>query len=358
VPLDSRTVVDYLLERGAIDPGDVLDRSLTVVDRSRRNTCFAVSRDDRPGLFVKQPRLDDPHESPGLLRDATLAAAGESSAVLALLAPQLRFYDPRNRVLVVELLAGAEELSAHALRAGGVAPAIAGALGRAVGRLHAAVPADVAGAQTGRATASILWFGQTPDERLPRQTPAIAALRDAARHDPDLSRGLAELREEWRSDAFVHGDLKWENVMVTPEPEPVVHLVDWETSGAGDAAWDVGGLLHAYLRMWVTSLPRDALRPDAAAPAGGEAIAAAAPSIRALWSGYRAAAEPGRPGPFLLRAVRYAGARMLQTAYESAAYARGLSPQAVAFAQLAANVMARPAQAARALFSLPGDAVA
>jgi hypothetical protein len=356
VPLDPRSVVDFLLERGALEPEDVLDGPLTVTEVHRRNACFAVSRGDARGLFVKQPRTEDPMSLATLHAEAVMAGAAaddERFAPVAAVSPALRLYDPARRVLAVDLLGDSEDLGALSRREGGVPPAIARALGAAVGALHRDVPPGAREAGPGERQAWILSLGDLSDEHLPPGRPALRELRDAAREDPSLSVALEALRDGWRPDALLHGDLKWENVMVAGEGDAVrVHLVDWEMSGFGDPAWDVGGLMHAYLRDWVSGQAPEALAggtPDTAA------LAAAAPSVAALWEAYRDVAAPA-PG-FLERAVRSAGARLLQTAFEATHGTVTMTGHGVGLAQLAANVMGRPHDAASVLFGLSTDAV-
>lgn len=357
MPLDARSVVDLLLEHGAIEPGDVLDRELTVTDLSRRNANFAVRRRGAPGLFVKQAGSDDPLNAITLDVEASVARAAGSDpafAHIAALAPPLRLFDPERRVLVVGLVEGAEDLQRRSLRDGGVAPEIARAVGEAVGALHAAVPVSAQAGAPGPSQAWILSLPLMDDGQLPSGRPGLVALRDVAREDRDLEQGLRELRESWRTDAFLHGDLKWENVLVVDDAEGVrVQLVDWEIAGFGDAAWDAGGLLHSFLRDWVAALPPDALAAGAATDAAF--LEAMAPSIDALWRGYCSAASPPDPDALLERAVRCAGARLLQTAFESVSESVGLTGHTVGLAQLAANVVARPRAAAAALFGLGAD---
>ncbi len=354
MPLDGRSVVDFLLEHGVLEPEDVLDRALKVTELPRRNSCFAVHRGDVPGLFVKEAATDDAGNRATLRAEAALAGAaagGGDFAPVATLGAPLRLFDEERGVLVVDLVEGGEELQRRARRDGGVAPPVARALGAAVGVLHRDVPAFAAGGPPAREP-WVLSLGGFGDESLAGEPRAVLDLRDVARDLPELADGLRELREAWHHDAFLHGDLKWDNVLVAGgESDPRVHLVDWEMSGPGDPAWDVGGLLHSYVRHWVCGLPQEAILDGAADP-DGTPPAAAGPSVAALWDGYRSEAGPAADAALLERAVRCAGARLLQTAFESVTASARLSARAVGLAQVAANVLAQPRPAARALLGL------
>jgi len=56
---------------------------------------------------------------------------------------------------------------------------------------------------------------------------------------------------------------------------------------------------------------------------------------------------------FLIRSVRYAGARLVQTAYEQGQTSSLLTSNIVVLLQLALNILQRPADAAFALLGIP-----
>lgn len=359
MPLDPRSVVDFLLERGLVDPADVLDGGLSVEEAHRRNANFAVRRRGRPGLFVKQSRSGDALSVASLRTEALVArvaAEDPAYARVGALAPPLRHFDAAQGVLVIDLVDDATELYRAAAGGTQLPAPVAAAVGTAVGTLHRDAPRTPSPGGPGPQQAWILSLPLLQDADLPRGA-AVRELQRVSRGDPALSAGLAELRVAWAAAAFVHGDLKWENVLVTAGAgadagaAPRVHLIDWELAGFGDAAWDLGGLLHAYLRAWVSSLPADALARGTAGAHTGP-LSAMGPSVAALWAAYRAAAEPDAPEAFLERAVRHCGARLLQTAFEHAADNDVLTGHVVGLAQLAANVVARPREAASALLHL------
>jgi hypothetical protein len=78
------------------------------------------------------------------------------------------------------------------------------------------------------------------------------------------------------------------------------------------------------------------------------------PAIRACWRAY-VEGFPWRAseaGERLLRAVRYAGARLAQTAYEQMQVSTRLTGNAVCFLQVSLNIMTRPHEAAVHLLGL------
>jgi hypothetical protein len=80
------------------------------------------------------------------------------------------------------------------------------------------------------------------------------------------------------------------------------------------------------------------------------------PAIRAFWSSYthhRKLTNPDLLDEYLLRSVRYAAARLVQTAYEQGQTSSLLTGNIVVLLQLAFNILQRPAEAALALLGIP-----
>ena len=61
--------------------------------------------------------------------------------------------------------------------------------------------------------------------------------------------------------ALVHGDVKWDNVVLDPHG---MQLFDWELSGAGDPAWDLGSAVADTISRPARMQGRAALPPDPA----------------------------------------------------------------------------------------------
>jgi hypothetical protein len=84
------------------------------------------------------------------------------------------------------------------------------------------------------------------------------------------------------------------------------------------------------------------------------------PAIRSFWFSYVAerAVAADEVTTALVRAVRYSGARLLQTAYEQTQSSQQLHSNVVGILQLAVNVMARPWEACGGLLGIPLPAFA
>jgi aminoglycoside phosphotransferase (APT) family kinase protein len=177
------------------------------------------------------------------------------------------------------------------------------------------------------------------------------------RQFPQFVDSLEKLRAGWRPDALIHSDIKWDNCLLSRDPDgsPRLKVVDWEMADWGDSCWDVAAIFSAYLSFWVQSLPANGLGDPAALV--GQArfpIERMQPAIRTFWRTYQECRGQSRQASsdLLRRAVQYAGARNIQTAFETLQ----LQPQAhsgtVLLLQLSMNVMTKPEEAARELLGV------
>lgn len=365
--LSTANLAHYLIDRGLVPVSGVVDGDLVVVEVSRRNRNFKVLRSEGPGCFVKQAQDWQPYSVETLHREARchrLAAEDPDFAALADLLPRLLHYDAPRCVLVTELLPEAETLAEYHARHGRFPLEMAERLGVLLGTYHRR-----AGARARQAG---------PDAAFPRTPPWILSVLDhnpshlgpvsagAARllgilqRYPEFRAGLDAVRVEWRHDALIHGDMKWDNCLVLPGEGPAgggIRVVDWELADFGDPCWDVGSLFQAYLSSWILSMqvPNDA-RPEQLLGAAQFPIERMQPAMGTFWRSYAATlgADAAAAEELLRRSMLYAAARMVQTAWEHTAQAPQVSTHVVCLLQLALNVLARPGDAVRHLLGIEG----
>jgi aminoglycoside phosphotransferase (APT) family kinase protein len=354
-------VVLYLIDASLLDRSHVLEPGFEVISSPRRNNNFQVVNPAGTSVMVKQATSVD----------RALTLAREAAAYRAFEAlpprhtrpwrPDCLHYDGTAGILVLRLETGAQTVKHRVRRSGKVSRHIASALGGALAQLHA-VPA--AGHRAPRPDPDgppwILYL-ECPDAGVLETSSGAALEMIRIFQSSELACDvLREHRMTWRSDTFVHGDLRWENCLVTGSgPRPGVRLVDWELSGAGDAAWDLGCVLAGYLRLWLDSVP---IASESALVQAVEAarfpLTDVQPCTRSLWATYTARRPPNvePAGRLVIRSVAFAGVVLLQSVYEEAQNASVFPPHLAYRLQLAFNVMARPLESAVHLFDLPLDA--
>ncbi len=362
--LTATNLVHFLLARGHATADSVVDGDFMVAEVGRRNRNFKVIRRDHPSYFIKQIKTSEQQAMVTLHREAAcyrLAGSDPKYAPLAELMPRFVDYDPARYLLIVELLPEGENLTEHHRRLNAFPEEVGAMLGRGLGAYHSEV---------GR-----MFGGQADVSMFPRQVPWILSLHlsnDAMfqqlsagnvqlvgilRQYPAFQQKLDELREDWRFDSLIHGDMKWDNCIVFKQDGGPLdfRIVDWELADFGDASWDVGAIFQAYLSFWIFSMP------IAAGAAPGQFVGQAAypleamqPAIRAFWKAYVATRKlDGEAARHLLeRCVRYGAARMVQTVFEYMYASPQLSANAISLLQVSLNMLQAPREAITELLEL------
>jgi hypothetical protein len=355
--LTPNEAITYLLRHRLIDPSCVVAGDLTVVHISRRNHSFKVTSQQGLSYLLKQ----------GLGPDGGIAVAHEA-AIYELLWSEVgsrRFdryllrryhYDSQEHILILELLPNAQDLSAHYVRSGRFSTTLAAAIGEALGTLHRLPGIDRR-------------FAQPPPWVLSASHPELEVLREISSADlrliqliqetGELRQFLDELRQGWRAEALIHYDIKWDNWVVAPaaraRPGSRLKLIDWELAGVGDPCWDIGSVFSNYLSFWLLSIPATGgAPPDRLMELARYPLEPMRPAIRACWQAYvRQMGLDAAADRWLLRAVRYAAARLIQTAFERTQTAAHLTANIICLLQLSLNILQRPQAAIVQLLGLP-----
>lgn len=369
--LSTRTLTPYLLDRGLVAPAEVVDGDLLIADMTRRNRNFRVRRGaGRPGLFVKQPRDWEPYSADTLRREATcylLARDDADFAALGELLPRFVDYDTHSSVLALELLPSDESMGDYHRRLGTFPTEIAERVGTMLGSYH-----RHAGNRTrdaGRDAAfprGIPWILHVVHHN-PAHVGSVSGgnqelVRILTRY-PEYAQALDAIRDGWRRDALIHGDLKWENCMVLP-PEmdgdpPGMRIIDWEMADFGDPCWDVGSIFQAYLCFWILSIQAADTAPPERLPSLAQVpLERMQPAMRTFWHAYARTlgADEAEAADRLRRSALYTAARMIQTAWEHTAFVPQVNANILCIMQVAMNILLRPHEAVRTLLGI-GESV-
>ena len=343
-------VVGYLLDRGLLSTESIVDGDLAVRDASSRNRNFKVERKRGVSYLVKQ----------GLGPDGVATVAHEAAVYHALSGlgaaidghlPRFYGYDQAERVLVVELTRNGESLPSYHLRLGRFPSRVAAELGDALGALH-----------------RLTWRGDdagtpaSPPWVLSLHRPDLSVFRDSSmatielikiiQQSADFRSQLDHLKDEWRARALIHQDVKWDNVIVFASSEGQarsVKLIDWEAAAYGDPCWDIGSAFSSYLSFWLSSIPVTGQNPpERFAELARYPLSKMQAAMRSCWQAYieQLGLDGLTANRWLLRAVRCAAARLLQTAFEIAQMTSRLTGSLVLHAQLSLNMLERPRETA------------
>ena len=315
-------------------------------DRSRRNGVFVASAEGER-RFVLKIGTDGrtlAHEAAVLAALPAACARGPLAACL----PLVVAYDEVAGVLILESPARVRDLADHHAR-GRFSSALVHEAGRALGQLHTLAPAAV-GARI--AVAHPAW--SAPVHQLDRadlyaSSPAALALTRIVQADDQLCAELDALLAPDTERCLIHGDVRWQNCLAVGDDGSRrwtrLQLIDWELSGAGEPAFDLGSFLGEYLGAWRRSIP---ISDPTGSGDAGRPLRRMRPAVRRFWEGYVAQAgiSPAAAEARLRRSVRFAGLRLIASALEEAQSVDELRPGALHLLALGRQVLRRPRDAA------------
>lgn len=348
--------VAELIAAGLVEPGEVVAGDVVIRERAGRRGGLAIQRGHGDAWFLKR---DAPSPAGGALRhEARVLRELERHPSLAGLAPAVRSFDPRQGELVTRLIPGVSLRDAASPDAGVPADAAA-ELGSALGRLHQTQGGAHAIAPESSAPPWALSLHRPRARDLASLSPASLELVRLLQRQGGTCARVDALRAGWRAQTLIHGDLRWDNVIrrgVGAGPPGGICLVDWESAGIGDPAWDVGSVLGQLIGDWVQSETRRAGGPEDRLPRdqGGE-MARVHATAAAFWGAYVEGGTDEAPAELLGRAVRYGGVRLLQLAVEIAQSSTAPGWASLSHLQVGANVLDGPELAAAALLGFVTD---
>ena len=343
-----------MLRLGLLSTSAVVRGQVTIEDTSSRNSNRRVSRPRGAHYLLKQ--------TVGTGNDATVereALAYSYLSKVAALAPHLpRFYsyELSEGVLILEHVRGMHNLAQHYASGHSVTVATARRLGGILGTLHT-LHADTLPGKLALPTEApwILSVHRPSLRRLREISSANVELIREVQAVPALCDLLDKLRTEWVCHTLIHMDLRWSNWLV-PDPESSpstlgIKLVDWETACLGDPRWDIGCTLGDYLFWWALRVPGTGGDESQTSDATKAALDRVQRGIRAFWTQYcrTAQIQKAEHGGFLLVSLRYAAARLIQSAYERHQSALKLDRFGVSLLQLGLNILKHPEAAAHRL---------
>lgn len=368
--------IHLLLERGLITYESAVDGDLMLVASSSNNTNTKAIRKNNPGFFIKQISRSDMTAVVSVQREAMCYWLGHNDkdfAALTPFIPKYYDYDPSRHLLVTELLPDGDNLYQYRYNYGKYPPLSAARIGKAIAAYTGCGEEMKKGEQSSTLSKQMPWvlaIHQPDSPMVPILGQASLSLLAYLKTDPQFYPLLDALQKLWRYDAFIHGDIKWDNFIVYDKNETgdeyTIKLIDWELAGFGDAAWDVGSAFQAYFSFPIISLSS----VPGPLPTNLPGLLQYAPqeikdSIRELWIGYLGEhpMDEKTAGEFIERSIRSAGARLLQTALECTEtmklhqqgqhqyYTDMLTAKAYCLGAVALDIMKNPAQSLSLVFS-------
>jgi thiamine kinase-like enzyme len=278
------------------------------------------------------------------------------------LLPEFYYFDPVKYVLVIELLFDSESLWEYHQRMRSFPVEIAKLQGEKLGAYHGQVKVNAQQDEMKvfkRELPWILSIHETNPMYLGQVSQGNSQLISILQQYPEFQTALGNIKADWKYTALIHGDIKWENMMLSrkkgDDASFELKIIDWEIADVGDECWDVGAVLQAYFTFWIFSLPLNngVGLADAAAssPFDTDGIK---PALAAFWSSYAKSRklDNNNSQQMLVRCMSCAAARMIQTAYESIQTTPQISPHALCKLQMSMNILRDPKAAVHDLIGL------
>lgn len=347
-----RDVVAYLVCRGLLSSAAVVDGQVVVRDASRRNRNFKVISETTTSYMLKQ-RIGMSgmrmlaHEASAYRRFHSLALANE----LGRYVPPFHGYDEERDIIILGLLPEAESLLDYQRNRGRFPTSFAKVLGRALGALHRLPVGSEESGVTGQA-AWVLSVHRPWLNDLRQISNANLELIKLLQRSAEFCSLLDHLRKDWHVDGLIHGDIKGDNIVAFARShsgrKTGLAIVDWENVGPGDTCWDAGSVFGDYLTLWFLSMPiTGEAPPDQFMELARYPLEKLQPAMQAFWFAYidHLGLDAMESCQRLIRAVRYAAARLVQTAFEQTQTSVHLEGNVICLLQLSLNILQRPLEA-------------
>jgi thiamine kinase-like enzyme len=363
--LSNREVISYLLKNNYSTAESIINSDLTITDVSRRHRNLKVINKKGQCYLLKQGV--GPEGVAAIAHEAKvyeLLTSDHQNNKFADFLPRYYGYDAEQHILVLEFLNDWQDLREYYTSNGRFSLSVAAEMGKALSTLHRITTVESNfGHRFGKFTDTKPWitFLYRPDARIFRDVSgASVQLIKIIQKFGEFGELIDDLRQEWRNQTLVHFDIKWDNCLVSSSGNVLrkkrIKLVDWELAGVGDPCWDLGSVFNDYLSFWLFSIPiTGETPPEKFHELARYPLYRMKPAIHSFWQSYMESMQLDRISVhnWLLRSVKYAALRLIQSAFEQTQISAQLTGSAVCILQLSMNILCRPSEAASRLLGIP-----
>ena len=183
-----------------------------------------------------------------------------------------------------------------------------------------------------------------------------------------LGKAIAELSDSFQACCLTHNDLKLNNILLPNDWEQAaatadldinnivqLRLIDWERSGWGDPAFDLGSLIGSYLVIWLGSLVvSKSIGIEEALRLAMTPLEEIQPSMAALTSAYLASFPEilERRPDFLRRVVQFSGLSLIVSIQSILQYQKSFNNTGICMLQVAKTLLCRPEASISTIFGV------
>lgn len=244
----------FLMSRGLLTEADVVNGDYVVKKYYHRSKVFTIEIGSEYGYVIKQPRSEEEPTPYLLQKDATTLWNiwnEEIFSPLKSITAAYKGFDVPHQALITGLLVSSVNLEQHRILNEGVSDALMIEIVSILIDVHIPFEKIPENPSTYFYPRSIPWIfeilSRYDDGQL--MLPHYAAVSSELLRRPGLEKLINEIKSEWDLGSFIHGDIKWSNLLIADDSKKrSLVLIDWEMADFGDPMWDVAGLIQNMLK--------------------------------------------------------------------------------------------------------------
>jgi hypothetical protein len=352
--LTLENTTDYLLGIGIVEKASIVSGDIAIGEKHSKNNNFIV---DYPltssgGYVVKQVPKDEPYARETLFMESKVYEFVVHDPLfnpLKRTVPLFLHYDHHLSILVIEYLKDCKSLQDLQMEGAILDETIAETLGRTLSSIHISLEDRMKDESfTNKFRKIYPWVFFIPRDGIrkegnPHHTKASAQMEKLIMEDREFCSLIDEVKSMWRPEFFIHGDMKWSNLLINEASE--IKIIDWETSDIGDPYWDVAGILHNYIYNAYSMNQRN---PSNSMHTIQKMQSCAHRFLHSYLS--QSSIEEREFIPF--RLLPFIALRLIQTAVESTGYYQELPENTLKMIALSRQILMHPEEAAVELLAL------
>jgi serine/threonine protein kinase len=391
--LSSKNVFDYLKELKEKNIySNVYPETQPEIDehnvesKSAKNFNLLVTLPDHSKLFIKQERFDRQGKTAGEFnrewRIQEFVRQFPEVNKLETWLPEIANFDVDNSILIVKYLDDHQNLGEFYGQENVFATEIASSIGSIIATIHSqtinnrsyadffgysnsnSAPKSTQGMGSGLGRITPEIFGTVPADGL-----KFFALYQ--RYD-SLGKAIAQLNESFKPSCLTHNDLKLNNILIATNDQPAttslaanysqpqveLKLIDWERSGWGDPAFDLGTVIGSYLIIWLQSLiVSRSMAIDESLRLATIPLEVLQPSLAALTKTY-AAGFPDiveHDPKFWQKVMQFAGLALIQSIQSTLQYQKAFNNTGICMLQVAKALLCNPESSIKSVLAIEID---
>ncbi len=240
--LSATNIGFYIFERGLISFEAYQGGVAQYYESHGRHFGLQVEMTSGASFFVKQCKSNDLENRRTFAKEAVFYDfMSNHPSPLTPSIPSFYDYDARYAILVVELLPQAQNL----YKISSISEQIIRQVAEALAALHTFKKKELLPFSDRVPMLLTLHDSHTQRWLLSQNNTNHQALLKMLFSRKVLIEGLEYLAKSWRSERLCHGDLKFENILVSTSQS--LRLIDWEEAGWGDSLWDAAGVIQSLI---------------------------------------------------------------------------------------------------------------